>query len=42
MHLGFILPSKRYADIVIPRGGENDVANEMVSATIRERLRTVS
>lgn len=42
MHLGFILPSKRYADIVIPRGGENDVAIEMVSATIRERLRTVS
>lgn len=42
MHLGFILPSKRYADIVIPRGGENDVAIEMVSATIRERLREIA
>ncbi len=39
MHLGFILPSKRYADLVIPRGGENDVAIRMVVATIREQLR---
>ncbi|HAA58967.1 MAG TPA: uridine kinase [Myxococcales bacterium] len=39
MHLGFILPSKRYADVVIPRGGENDVAIRMVVATVREQLR---
>lgn len=39
MHLGFILPTKRYADVVIPRGGENDVAIRMVVATVREQLR---
>lgn len=42
MHLGFILPSKRHADVVIPRGGENDVAIDIVVATIRERLREVA
>lgn len=39
MHLVFILPTKRHADIVIPRGGENDVAIRMVVATMREQLR---
>lgn len=38
MHLEFVEPSKRYADIIIPRGGENLVALEMVTATIREKL----
>ena len=38
MHLEFVEPSKRYADIIIPRGGENQVALEMVIATIREKL----
>lgn len=38
MHLEFVEPSKRYADIIIPRGGENLVALEMVVATIREKL----
>lgn len=38
MHLEFVEPSKRYADIIIPRGGENLVALEMVIATIREKL----
>ncbi len=30
MHEQFVEPSKRYADVIIPRGGENDVALEMV------------
>lgn len=38
MHLEFVEPSKRYADIIIPRGGENLIALEMVIASIRNRL----
>ena len=38
MHLEFVEPSKRYADVIIPRGGENQVALEMVIASIREKL----
>lgn len=38
MHLEFVEPSKRYADIIIPRGGENLIALEMVNATIKSRL----
>jgi uridine kinase len=38
MHLEFVEPSKRYADIIIPRGGENEVALEMVQALIAERI----
>lgn len=38
MHLEFVEPSKRYADIIIPRGGENEVALQMVNALIQERL----
>ena len=38
MHLEFVEPSKRYADIIIPRGGKNEVALDMVNALIQERL----
>lgn len=38
MHLEFVEPSKRYSDIIIPRGGENLVALQMVNALIKERL----
>ncbi|MCK6510167.1 uridine kinase [Myxococcota bacterium] len=41
MHLAFVVPSKRYADVVIPHGGENRVAIQMIEATLRERLRQV-
>lgn len=34
MHLEFVEPSKRYADIIIPEGGLNEVAIEMVAARI--------
>ena len=30
MHLEFVEPSKRYADIIVPQGGHNDVAIEML------------
>jgi len=38
MHLEFVEPSKRYSDIIIPRGGENRVALQMVIALIKDRL----
>lgn len=40
MHLEFVEPSKRYADIIIPRGGENEVALQMVNALIQERIKS--
>jgi len=39
MHLEFIEPSKRYADIIIPQGGENKVGIRVVTSMIREHLR---
>jgi uridine kinase len=41
MHLEFVEPSKREADIVIPRGGHNEVAIQMVMSRIQELLRLV-
>ena len=38
MHLQFVEPSKRYADVIVPRGGHNEVAIQMLVAKIRRRL----
>jgi len=38
MHLEFVEPSKRYADVIIPEGGFNTVALEMVVARIEGML----
>lgn len=38
MHLQFVEPSKRYADIIVPRGGHNAIAIEMIVAKISRRL----
>jgi uridine kinase len=38
MHLEFVEPSKRHADVIIPEGGFNEVAIEMVAARIRGLL----
>jgi uridine kinase len=35
MHLEFVEPSKRYADIIIPQGGHNAVAIDMLMTLIR-------
>ena len=35
MHLEFVEPSKRHADVIIPEGGFNEVAVEMVAARLR-------
>ena len=39
MHLQFVEPSKRYADVIVPRGGHNTIAIEMIVAKIQHRLR---
>ena len=39
MHMGFVEPSKRFADIIIPHGGQNDIAIDMVVGALRQRLR---
>ena len=38
MYMQFIEPSKRYADIIVPRGGENRIAIDMIKAKMRELL----
>jgi uridine kinase len=42
MHLQFVEPSKRYADVIVPRGGHNAVAIEMIVAKIQRRLQAQS
>ena len=39
MHLKFVEPSKRHADVIILHGGLNKVAMEMVVASLRDLLR---
>lgn len=38
MHLEFVEPSKRWADVIVPEGGENHVALAMVVARIEQLL----
>ena len=38
MHLQFIEPSKRYADVIVPQGGHNKVAIDIISNTIEKAL----
>ncbi|MDI3527764.1 MAG: uridine kinase [Tenuifilum sp.] len=40
MHLQFIEPTKRYADIIVPQGGNNSVAINILTTTIEKTLRT--
>jgi len=38
MHLEFVEPSKRYADIIVPEGGRNEVAIRMVVSHLKSLL----
>ena len=38
MHDQFVEPSKKYADIIIPHGGENKIAVEMLVENIKKRI----
>src|SRR3954471_17804833 len=40
MHIQFVEPSKRCADVIIPEGGHNLVSIDLISGKIRERLAT--
>lgn len=39
MHLEFVEPSKRYADLIVPEGAQNEVALEAVLARARAMMR---
>jgi len=39
MHMEFTEPTKRYADIIIPEGGHNYVAIDILMAKIRDILK---
>ena len=39
MYLQFIEPSKRYADIIVPQGGHNKVAIDVITATVEKSIR---
>ena len=41
MYLQFIEPSKRYADLIVPRGGGNRIAIDMIKAKMRELLKSL-
>jgi uridine kinase len=38
MHIKFVEPSKRFADVIIPGGGLNKVAMDMVVSQLRAML----
>ena len=38
MHLAFVEPTKRFADIIIPEGGQNRVALDLILSHVRSRL----
>jgi uridine kinase len=38
MHLEFVEPSKRYADVIIPQGGHNRIGVEMILARVELEL----
>jgi len=38
MYLQFIEPSKRYADIIVPQGGHNKVAIDILTTTVEQAL----
>ncbi|MFW6101191.1 MAG: uridine kinase, partial [Bacteroidota bacterium] len=41
MHLQFIEPSKRYADIIVPQGGKNHVAINILTSIIEKNLNQI-
>jgi len=41
MHLQFIEPTKRYADIIVPQGGNNQVAIDVLTSVIEKKINTL-
>jgi uridine kinase len=42
MHEEFVEPTKQFADVIIPHGGHNELAIEMIATKVQERVRSVS
>jgi uridine kinase len=42
MHLAFVEPSKRFADVIVPEGGTNRVALDVILSRLREHLALAS
>jgi uridine kinase len=42
MHEELVEPTKQFADIIVPHGGKNAVAIEMIAARVPDRLRAVT
>jgi uridine kinase len=42
MHLAFVESSKRHADVIIPEGGQNRVALDLILGRVREVIRQLS
>ena len=40
MHEQFVEPSKKYADIIVPEGGKNQVALDMIMQRIQNHIHT--
>jgi uridine kinase len=40
MHLQFVEPSRRWADVIIPEGGDNSVGIELIIARVRQQALT--
>ena len=38
MHLEFVEPTKRYADVILPEGGNNEIGIQMVRARVEAEL----
>ena len=38
MHMEFVEPSKRHADIIIPEGGQQGIGIEFLCSMVREKL----
>ena len=42
MHMEFVEPSKRYADVIVPTGGFNTIAVDMVVAKVKAMIQAGS
>jgi uridine kinase len=38
MHMEFVEPSKRYADVILPEGGQNTIGIEMIRARVESEI----
>ena len=39
MHIQFVEPTKRFADLIIPRGGHNKIAMDIIISKIKSLLK---